>query len=146
MHVLENLPDEVGKRSQIEQAQFDTSFNTNLQYLQGTQQVSSALQAVQGGLSQYLTTSYGPAPGSPNLVSMEKRFSYGTTARVGLGSNYNMNSPMGQFLLYNPAYQSAGSLVVEQALFRGRSQEANLAASVSHNPARGNRRRNFRSR
>ena len=127
LRVIENLPEEVGKRAEIERAQFDTSLNTNAQYLQGTQQVASALQAVQGGMSQYGTTAFGPVSGSPNLMSVEKRFSTGTTARVGLGSTYNFTSPIGQYLIYNPAYQSAASLVVEQALFRGASREANLS-------------------
>jgi outer membrane protein TolC len=127
LRVINSLSEEIAQRSEIEKAQFDTSFNTNAQYLQGTQQVSSALQAVQGGLSQYGTTTIGAAPGSPNILSAEQRFSTGTVARVGLGSNYNNNSPMGQYLLYNPAYQTAGSLIVEQALFRGRSREANMA-------------------
>lgn len=127
LQVIENLPEEASKNTDIERARFDTAFNTNAQYMQGTQQVASALQAVQGGLRQYGTTSLGPATGSPNLFSVEKRFSTGTTARIGLGSNYNMTSPIGQYLIYNPAYQSAASMVVEQALFRGASREANLA-------------------
>lgn len=126
LQVIESLPDEVRQNTEIERARFDTSLNTNAQYMNGNQQVASALQAVRGGLSQYGTTSMGPATGSPNLFSVEKRFSTGTTARVGLGSTYNMTSPMGQYLLYNPAYQSAASMVVEQALFRGASREANL--------------------
>ena len=127
LRVIANMSEEVGKRTEMERAQFDTAFNTNAQYLQGTQQVSSALQAVQGGLPQYRVTSLGAMPGSPNLLSAEQRFSTGTVARVGLGSNYNMNSPVGQYLIYNPAYQTAASLILEQALFRGRSQDANLA-------------------
>lgn len=127
LRVMVNLPDEVSKRTEMEKAQFDTSFNANGQYLQGTQQVSSALQAVQGGRPSYSMTSVGALPGSPNLLSAEQRFSTGTIARVGLGSNYNMNTPMGQYLIYNPAYQSAGSLILEQPLFRGRSREANMA-------------------
>ncbi|MEK6259087.1 MAG: TolC family protein [Planctomycetota bacterium] len=127
LRVIADLPEEAGKRTEIEQAQFDMSFNSNVQYLQGTQQVASALQAVQGGQSQYGTTSIGPVAGTPNLVSLEQKFSTGTTARIGLGSNYNYNSPMGQYLLYNPAYQSAGSLVIEQAIFRGANRQANLA-------------------
>ena len=127
LRVIANLSEEVGKRADIEKAQFDTTFNTNAQYMQGTQQVASALQAVRGGLPQYGSTSLGAMPGSPNILSAEQRFSTGTVARVGLGSNYNMNSPIGQYLIYNPAYQTAGSLILEQALFRGRSREANMA-------------------
>lgn len=127
LRVIANMSEEVGKSADIAKAQFDTSFNTNAQYMQGTQQVTSALQAVRGGLPQYGTTSFGAMPGSPNLLSAEQRFSTGTVARVGLGSNYNMNSPIGQYLIYNPAYQTAASLILEQALFRGRSRDANMA-------------------
>ena len=127
LRVIADLPQEAGKRTEIERAQFDTSFNSNMQVMQGTQQVASALQAVQGGQSQYAMTSFGPVAGTPNLMSLEQRFSTGTTARIGLGSTYNYNSPMGQYLLYNPAYQSAGSLVIEQAIFRGANRQANLA-------------------
>jgi len=127
LRVIANVSEEVGKRAEIEKAQFDTAFNTNAQYMQGTQQVTSALQAVRGGQSQYGITSLGAMPGSPNLLSAEQRFSTGTFARVGLGSNYNMNSPIGQYLIYNPAYQTAASLILEQALFRGRSRDANMA-------------------
>lgn len=127
LRVVEDLPEEAAARAAMERAQYDTAFNTNAQYLNGTQQVSSALQAVRGGMSQYSTTSYGPVAGSPNLMSLEQRFSTGTIARIGLGPNYNYNAPMGQYLIYNPAYQSAASLVIEQALFRGANRQANLA-------------------
>ena len=127
LRVISNLSEEVGTKADIERAQFDTNFNLNPQYMQGTQQVSSALQAVRGGLNQYGMTSVGAGPNSPNMLSAEQRFSTGTVARVGLGSNYNMNSPVGQYLIYNPAYQTAGSLILEQALFRGRSKDANMA-------------------
>ena len=128
LRVVATQPEEVGKQAEIERSQFDMSFNANLQYLQGTQQVASALQAVKGGQSQYGLTTFGPVAGNPNLVSVEQRFSTGTFARIGVGSNYNYNSPVGQYLIYNPAFQSAGSLVVEQALFRGASRQANLTA------------------
>ena len=127
LRVIADLPAEAGQRTEIERAAFDTSLNSNLQYLQGTQQVASALQAVRGGQSQYGMTSFGPVAGTPNLMSLEQRFSTGTTARIGLGSTYNYNSPMGQYLLFNPAYQTAGSLIIEQALFRGANRQANLA-------------------
>lgn len=127
LRVVEDLPEEAAARTAMERAHYDTAFNTNAQYLNGTQQVSSALQAVRGGLTQYSTTSYGPVSGAPNLMSLEQRFSTGTTARVGLGPTYNYNAPMGQYLIYNPAYQSAASLVIEQALFRGANRQANLA-------------------
>lgn len=127
LRVIVNLSDEVSKRTDIEKAQFDATVNANAQYMQGTQQVSSALQAVRGGQPSYGMTSVGALPGSPNLLSAEQRFSTGTVARIGLGSNYNMNSPIGQYLIYNPAYQTAGSLILEQPLFRGRSREANMA-------------------
>lgn len=127
LRVVEDLPEEAAARAAIERAHYDTTFNTNAQYLNGTQQVSSALQAVRGGLTQYSITSYGPVSGAPNLMSLEQRFSTGTTARVGLGPTYNYNAPMGQYLIYNPAYQSAASLVIEQALFRGANRQANLA-------------------
>ena len=127
LRVIADLPAEASQRTEIERAQFDTSLNSNVQYMQGTQQVASALQAVRGGQSQYGMTSFGPVAGTPNLMSLEQRFSTGTTARIGLGSTYNYNSPMGQYLLFNPAYQTAGSLIIEQALFRGANRQANLA-------------------
>ena len=128
LRVVATQPEEVGKQAEIERSQFDMSFNANLQYLQGTQQVASALQAVKGGQREFGLTTFGPVAGNPNLVSLEQRFSTGTFARIGVGSNYNYTSPIGQYLIYNPAFQSAGSLVVEQALFRGASRQANLTA------------------
>ena len=127
LRVIEDLPEEAAARTEIAKAQFDTAFDTNAQYMNGTQQVASALQAVRGGVSQYGTTSYGPVAGTPNLMSVEQRFSTGTTARIGVGPTYNYNAPMGQYLIYNPAYQSAASLVIEQSLFRGANRQANLA-------------------
>ena len=127
LRVIEDLPQEAAKRAEMERAGYDAAFNTNAQYLNGTQQVASALQAVQGGLSQYRTTGISPVSGTPNLMSVEQRFSTGTTARIGVGPTYNYNAPMGQYLIYNPAYQSAASLVIEQAIFRGANRQANLA-------------------
>ncbi len=128
LRVVATQPEEVGKQAEIERSEYDMSFNANLQYLQGTQQVASALQAVKGGQREFGLTTFGPVAGNPNLVSLEQRFSSGTFARIGVGSNYNYTSPIGQYLIYNPAFQSAGSLVVEQALFRGASRQANLTA------------------
>lgn len=41
LRVIANVSEEAGKRADMEKAQFDTVFNTNAQYMQGTQQVTS---------------------------------------------------------------------------------------------------------
>ena len=95
LRVVATQPEEVGKQAEIERSEYDMSFNANLQYLQGTQQVASALQAVKGGQREFGLTTFGPVAGNPNLVSLEQRFSSGTFARIGVGSNYNYTSPIG---------------------------------------------------
>lgn len=127
MRVLAFVPGEKGKRADIEYATFDPVLTAGLQWVEGSQQVASALQVVGGGLSQYNSTTIGPAVGAPNVVQVEKRFETGTTARVGLGTTFNQTAPGGQFLIYNPAYTSAINLTVEQPLLRGKDRNVNLA-------------------
>ncbi|MCA8996014.1 MAG: TolC family protein [Planctomycetaceae bacterium] len=127
MRVLAFRPLEARTREDVELAAFDPAFTAGAQWADAHQQVSSAVQAQAGGVSQYNSTAIGPAAGLPNLAQVEKRFSSGTLARVGVASSYSENSPNGQFLVFNPAYQSAINAVVEQPLLRGFGSDANLA-------------------
>lgn len=126
MRVIAYVPLETATRQDVELAAFDASINGGGQVMQAHQQAASAMQVSGTGIAEFSQTTIGPVGGSPNLMQVEQRFTSGTTARIGVNSGYNQNSPGGQFLVVNPAYQSSLNAVIEQSLFRGFGTKSNL--------------------
>lgn len=126
MRVIAYVPLETATRQDVELAAFDASISAGGQWMQAHQQAASAMQVSGTGIAEFSQTSIGPVGGAPNLMQVEQRFTSGTTARIGMNSGFNQNSPGGQFLVVNPAYQSSLNAVIEQSLFRGYGSKANL--------------------
>lgn len=62
LRVIANMSEEVGKSADIAKAQFDTSFNTNAQYMQGTQQVTSCSKPFEVDCRNTVPHRLGPCP------------------------------------------------------------------------------------
>jgi outer membrane protein TolC len=137
IRVMGFVPAAVATRTITEEAQFDPVVSAGGQFIQADQQVGSVIQAQGTGLNSISTTGFTTAPNSPNQVGIQKRWTSGTIARMGYNTSYNYNTPAGQFLIVNPAYNSALSLSVEQPLFQGRGSDKNTLgiriAQASHN-------------
>jgi outer membrane protein TolC len=137
IRVMGFVPAAIATRTTTEEAQFDPVFSAGGQFVQAEQQVGSVIQAQGTGLNSISTTGFATAPNSPNQLGIQKRWTSGTIARMGYNTNYNYNSPAGQFLIVNPAYNSALGLSVEQPLFQGRGSDKNMLgikiAQANHN-------------
>jgi outer membrane protein TolC len=137
IRVMGYVPAAIATRTTTEEAQFDPVVSAGGQFIQADQQVGSVIQAQGTGLTSISTTGFATAPNSPNQLGVQKRWTSGTIARMGYNTNYNYNTPAGQFLIVNPAYNSALSLSVEQPLFQGRGSDKNTLgiriAQANHN-------------
>ncbi len=90
------------------------------------QQVSTQIQSFGSTSDTLKTDSWGPLNG-PNQVYVEKGFVTGGRAEVGMGTNYSNLDPLGNFVIFNPAWQASLNFAFEQPLFRNRGPVATMA-------------------
>ncbi len=90
------------------------------------QQVSTQIQSFGSTSDTLKTDSWGPLNG-PNQVYVEKGFVSGGRAEVGTGTSYTNLDPLGNFVIFNPAWQASLNFAFEQPLFRNRGPVATMA-------------------
>lgn len=108
------------------QSRFDPVMNAGLQFADADRQVSSAIEARGLGLNSVQNRLVGGVNGN-DLLSVEKSWESGTRAKLGYVTSYEKSNPAGQFLVVNPALNSALNFSVEQPLWQGRDSEFNTA-------------------
>lgn len=107
-------------------SKFDPVMNAGLQFADADRQVSSAIEARGLGLNSVQNRLIGGVNGN-DLLSVEKTWESGTRAKLGYITNYERSNPAGQFLVVNPAFNTALNFSVEQPLWQGRNSEFNTA-------------------
>ena len=128
VRVLSWEPHEAAQDVSVETSFFDTEFIFDANAGKLDEQVSSQIQALDGGnLSALQTDFFTPEDDELGQMVLQKRLRTGGQLQLGWNTDYQFNSPFGSFLLVNPAWRSRMTMKLEQPLFRGRGVDIALA-------------------
>lgn len=120
--VIGNVPRITSATAGIEEAVFDPVFTINPVGGRFRRQLSTEVQSL-SSTSNVLNTGFLLPGSSLNQVYLEKLYRTGGKLQVGVGQNFQQVSPLGNFVLVNPAWQSSVNIIAEQPLFRGRGAD-----------------------
>jgi outer membrane protein TolC len=127
IHVSQFAVPSAAEQIPLQESIFDPVFRLGGQWSRTDQQVLSVIEGNGIGSGGVVTDSFGPPQGLIEQLQLSKQFETGGFFEAGWETAYTFSEPAGNLLTLNPSQRSRMNFRLEQPLFRGAGEDANLA-------------------